>query len=54
MVLQNRRALISKKFDLIKANSPNRSDTYIRNLFRRHPDLFLSSLASMEAKINYF
>jgi hypothetical protein len=34
-------------------NSPNRSPTYIRNLFRRHPDLFMTSYASMEAKISY-
>ena len=26
---------------------------YLRNLFRRHPDLFMLSYASMEAKINY-
>jgi hypothetical protein len=34
-------------------NSPQRSETYIRNLFKRHPDLFLLSLASMEAKVLY-
>lgn len=34
-------------------NSPNRSSTYMRNLFRRHPDLFLTSYASMQAKVNY-
>jgi len=53
LVLQNRRDLIMKKFDLISANSPNRSGTYLRNLFKRHPDLFLKSLASMEAKVSY-
>lgn len=53
MILQNRRDLIQKKYKLIMDNSPNRSQTYMRNLFRRHPDLFLGSYASMEAKVNY-
>ena len=53
LVMQNRRDLLRKKFDLITTNSPNRSETYIRNLFKRHPDLFLKSLASMEAKVSY-
>jgi len=51
--MQNRRDLIRKKFDLISASSPNRSETYLKNLFKRHPDLFLKSLASMEAKVSY-
>jgi hypothetical protein len=53
LVMQNRRDLLRKKFDLIMTNSPHRSETYIRNLFKRHPDLFLMSLASMEAKVSY-
>lgn len=53
LVLQNRRDLIHKKFELIKENSPQRTDCYLRNLFRRHPDLFLTSYASMVAKVNY-
>ena len=39
--------------DLIALNSPTRSDTYLRNLIKRHPDMFLKSLASMEAKVSY-
>ena len=42
-----------KKQKLIVANSPHRTDTYMRNLMKRHPDLFLKSYASMEAKIMY-
>lgn len=53
LVMQNRRDLLRKKFDLITTNSPGRSDTYITNLFKRHPDMFLMSLASMEAKVSY-
>jgi len=53
LVMQNRRDLIQKKFKLIMENSPNRTPNYLRNLFRRHPDMFLTSLASMEAKVNY-
>lgn len=53
LILQNRRDLIQKKYRLIMSHSPNRSTTYMRNLFRRHPDLFLTSYASMEAKVNY-
>lgn len=53
MVLQNRRDLLKKKFDLIILNSPSRSASYLRNLYRRHPDLFLTSYASMEAKVSY-
>jgi hypothetical protein len=52
-VLQNRRDLIRKKVDLILQYSPHRSEGYIRNLIKRHPDLFLKSYASMEAKISY-
>lgn len=53
MVLQNRRDLLKKKFDLVMNNSPARSPIYIRSLFKRHPDLFLTSFASMEAKVSY-
>ena len=53
LALQNRRDLIHKKFTLIKANRQGLTDTYLRNLFKRHPDLFMRSYASMEAKINY-
>jgi hypothetical protein len=53
LVMQNRRDLLRKKFDLMMTNSPNRSETYVRNLFKRHPDMFLMSLASMEAKVSY-
>lgn len=53
--LQNRHAstLLLRKLRMIRRHSPSRNDTYIRNLIRRHPDLFLKSFASMEAKIFY-
>jgi hypothetical protein len=38
---------------LINNNSPHRTENYMRNLMKRHPDLFLKSYASMEAKVNY-
>ena len=53
LALQNRRDLIHKKFTLIKENRTGLTDTYLRNLFKRHPDMFLLSYASMEAKVNY-
>jgi len=51
--LQNRQNMITRKIELIKENNPNLSDIYIRNLFRRHPDMFLKSFGSMEAKVKY-
>ena len=53
--LQNRHAstLLLRKLRMIRRHSPSRNDTYIRNLIRRHPDLFLKSFASMEAKVFY-
>ena len=41
------------KFELIQKHCPQKNDRYMRNLFRRHPDMFLMSYASMGAKINY-
>ncbi len=35
-----------------KANK-NLSDVFVKALIKRHPDLFLKSWASMEAKVNY-
>lgn len=52
-VLQNRRDLLSKKMNLVVKNSPARTDCYLRNLIKRHPDVIMKSYASMEAKINY-
>lgn len=52
-VLQNRKDLLRKKVALIRKSNKNLSDTFIRNLVKRHPDLFLKSWASMEAKVNY-
>jgi hypothetical protein len=52
-VLQNRKDLLRKKVALIRKGNKNLSDTFIRNLLKRHPDLFLKSWASMEAKVNY-
>ena len=45
--------MIRKKFELIKKYNKDLSSIFIRNLFRRHPDLFLRSLGSMQAKITY-
>jgi hypothetical protein len=53
MALQNRRHLLRNKFDLIRKEQPQRKTPYIRNLFMRHPDLFMTSYASMEAKASY-
>ena len=53
LVLQNRQDMIRKKFELIKKYNRDLTDIYLRNLFRRHPDLFLKSHASMLAKITY-
>lgn len=39
-VYQNKKDLLRKKIDLIK-NHSKLSETYIRTLIRRHPDLFL-------------
>ena len=54
MALQSRQNMLNEKFNLIKENSPHLTKIYLRNLFRRHPDLFLKSLGSMKAKVNYF
>lgn len=51
-VFQNKKDLIRRKVELIVKHSKC-SSTYIRTLLRRHPDLFLKSWASMEAKILY-
>jgi hypothetical protein len=53
MVLQNRRNHLKNKFDLIMKEQPARQRVYMRNLFTRHPDLFLTSYASIEAKASY-
>jgi len=45
--------MIRRKFELIKKNNRDLSDIYLRNLFRRHPDMFLKSFGSMQAKVNY-
>lgn len=52
-VLQNKKDLLRRKIELIHKNSKGLSDTYMKNLIKRHPDLFLKSWASMEAKVNY-
>lgn len=52
-IMQNRKDLLAKKIDLINKNSPHRTDCYIKNIIKRHPDMLLKSYASMEAKINY-
>lgn len=43
--MQYRRELIIKKSKLIEANSPLKVDLrYMRQLLKRHPDLFLKSI----------
>lgn len=39
-IMQNRRDLLRKKIELIKTYS-KQSETFIRTVIRRHPDLFL-------------
>ena len=46
--------MLIEKFNLIKENSPHLTKIYLRNLFKRHPDLFMKSYGSMKAKVNYF
>lgn len=50
--LQNRRDLIRRKVELIKKES-GRDEIYMRNFIKRHPDVLLKSIASLEAKISY-
>lgn len=45
--------MIRRKFELIKKNNRDLSPIYLRNLFRRHPDMFLKSFGSMQAKVTY-
>ena len=54
MALQNRRDVLRQKFLLIQRTNPSLTKIYMRNLFRRHPDMFMGSLGSMTAKVNYF
>ena len=52
--MQYRRELIIKKSKLIEEASPDKVDLrYMRQLLKRHPDMFLKSLQSMEAKIRF-
>lgn len=50
---QNKKDLIRRKVELIRKHQKTLSDTFIRQVIKRHPDLFLKSWASMEAKVNY-
>jgi len=52
--MQYRRELIIKKSKFIESCSPEKVDfKYTRQLLKRHPDLFLNSLQSMEAKVKF-
>lgn len=53
LVMQNRGEQLVKKFKLIKENAPHLDKVYLRNLFKRHPDMFLRSYGSMQAKVYY-
>eukprot|EP00356_Strombidium_inclinatum_P009900 CAMPEP_0170485584 /NCGR_PEP_ID=MMETSP0208-20121228/4828_1 /TAXON_ID=197538 /ORGANISM="Strombidium inclinatum, Strain S3" /LENGTH=178 /DNA_ID=CAMNT_0010759283 /DNA_START=729 /DNA_END=1265 /DNA_ORIENTATION=- len=50
--LQNRENLLWKKWKIIRKES-GRDDIYLRNFMKRHPDIMIKSLASLEAKVNY-
>lgn len=52
-IFQKKEDLLPKKVELIKQYS-KKDDSYITNLIKRHPAIFLKSLASYEAKINYY
>jgi len=51
-IYQNKKDLLRRKVELIKKHTKV-SDVYIRTMIRRHPDIFLKSWASFEAKITY-
>ncbi|CDW81088.1 UNKNOWN [Stylonychia lemnae] len=51
-IFQNKRNLLQKKVELIQKHSKC-SVIYLRTLIKRHPDLFLKSWASFDAKVNY-
>lgn len=52
--MQYKRELIIKKCDFIQQCSPDKVDErYLRQLIKRHPDLFLHSLQSMQAKVKF-
>ena len=53
LLLQNRQDLLEKKYNCMLKYDPNLTKPILRNLFKRHPDLWLTSHASMEAKCLY-
>uniref|UniRef100_A0A7S3CN79 Uncharacterized protein n=1 Tax=Strombidium rassoulzadegani TaxID=1082188 RepID=A0A7S3CN79_9SPIT len=50
--IQNRSGALLKKIRLIQSES-GRDDYYMKQLIKRHPDIIMKSVASLEAKINY-
>lgn len=50
MALLGRHAMFIKKLLLIKRHS-NHDDFYLKHLVMRHPDIFLGSIASIQAKM---
>ena len=44
--------MVRRKIEIIKKES-GCSTIYIRNFIKRHPDVFMKSIGSLEAKINY-
>ena len=50
--LQNRKDMIRRKLRLIEKES-GRDMIYIRNFIKRHPDIFIKSMGSLEAKVAY-
>jgi hypothetical protein len=51
-ILQNRRHILIEKCSIVVKNS-NSTQYYLKNLFLRHPTLFLKSLSSFKAKTRF-
>lgn len=52
MLLQQRKHMLKEKIMMIRRNS-NISNHYFRDLFYRHPELFLKSYSSFRSKIRF-
>jgi len=51
--LQNQKDLFKRKIDVIMKES-GKDEIYMRNFIRRHPDIVMKSLASLETKVHFF
>lgn len=52
MILQHRRHILLEKFMVITKNTST-SRYYLKDMFIRHPELFLKSYASFKAKLKF-